>query len=93
MQRGLVDHRQERRDPGQFGRHLAPERFGAVALAERAELAWVAPLLAVVDEPSLHRLQAGPFASRGEASGAAERLRTALRLVPVIVERPVAALQ
>jgi rare lipoprotein A len=35
----------------------------------------------------LHRLQAGPYPSRGDASIAAERLRASLQLVPMIVER------
>ncbi|HSN32507.1 MAG TPA: septal ring lytic transglycosylase RlpA family protein [Ideonella sp.] len=71
------------------------QRAGAESFQQQvaAELAWIAPLLAVFDEPALHRLQAGPYASRGEASGVAERLRAALSLVPVIVERPLAALQ
>ncbi|HEX7383104.1 MAG TPA: septal ring lytic transglycosylase RlpA family protein [Burkholderiaceae bacterium] len=70
------------------------QRDGAESFRRQvaAELAWIAPLLAVVDEPALHRLQAGPYASRSEASGVAERLRAALALVPVIVERPLAAL-
>ena len=33
------------------------------------------------------RLQAGPYASREEARDGAERIRDALQLVPVIVER------
>lgn len=51
------------------------------------ELDWVAPLLAVFRDSGLHRLQAGPFADRHEAQGAADRLRQALRLVPLIVEK------
>jgi len=35
----------------------------------------------------VHKLQAGPYSSRGEASSAAERIRAALQLVPVIIER------
>jgi rare lipoprotein A len=65
------------------------QRDGALSFRRQvaAEVDWIAPLLAVFDEPSLHRLQAGPYASREEASGIAERLRDALKLVPVIVER------
>ncbi len=48
---------------------------------------WLAPLLAVFNERSLHRLQAGPYASRAEAQTAAQRLRDSLQLVPAIVER------
>ena len=39
-----------------------------------------------VDTP-LFRLQAGPYASREEAREGAERVREALQLVPLIVER------
>jgi rare lipoprotein A len=51
------------------------------------ELDWLAPLLAVVSEPQLFRLQAGPYGSRGEAQEAVARIREALKLVPVVVER------
>jgi rare lipoprotein A len=51
------------------------------------EADWLAPLLAIFGERSLHRVQAGPFASRSDARQAADRLRSLLRLVPTIVER------
>lgn len=51
------------------------------------ELDWLAPLMAVFSDAPLFRLQAGPYASRGEAQDAAQRVREALRLVPVILER------
>ncbi len=65
------------------------QRDGALGFQQRvaAELAWLAPLLALTEERSLHRLQAGPYASRDEAAGVAARVREALRLVPVLVER------
>ena len=47
----------------------------------------MAPLLAIFKEAQLHRLQAGPYASREDARNAAERMRQALALTPVIVER------
>lgn len=51
-------------------------------------LSWLSPQqLAIFAEDGLHRLQAGPYASRQQASVAAERMRDALQLVPVIVER------
>lgn len=51
-------------------------------------LSWLSPQqLAIFAEDGLHRLQAGPYASRQQASVAAERVRDALQLVPVIVER------
>ena len=52
-----------------------------------AELDWLAPLLAVFTETQLHRLQAGPYPTREEAGSAAQRIREALQLVPLIVER------
>lgn len=52
-----------------------------------AELDWLAPLLAVFSDPTAFRLQAGPYASRDEAISAAERVRDALKLVPLVVER------
>jgi len=65
------------------------DRAGALDFHRRvaAELTWLAPLMAVNGEASPYRLQAGPYASRDEAQDAAQRVRDALRLVPVIVER------
>jgi rare lipoprotein A len=65
------------------------QREGADGFQRRvmAELDWLAPLLAVFSEPTSHRLQAGPYASRDEAQNAAQRIREALSLVPMIVER------
>jgi rare lipoprotein A len=65
------------------------ERDGAAALQRRVgdELAGLSPLLAVFNEAALFRLQAGPYASRDDARGAAESIRSALQLVTVIVER------
>ena len=64
-------------------------RDGAASFQRRvaAELDWLAPLLGVFDEPESFRLQAGPYASRDEAGEVARRVREALQLVPVIVER------
>lgn len=47
----------------------------------------LAPLLAVIRDKGLHRLQAGPYASREDARQAAERLRLELALTPLVVER------
>jgi len=41
----------------------------------------------VFADTSQYRVQAGPFTSRDQAEGAALRLRTALALVPLVVER------
>lgn len=64
-------------------------REGAESFQKRvaAELDWLTPLLAVFDEASMFRLQAGPYASRAEARGVAERVRGGLQLVPTIIER------
>jgi rare lipoprotein A len=65
------------------------ERDGAFDFQRKVErdLEWLAPLMAVFTDRDLHRLQAGPYATRFDATGAAERLRSALQLVPLIVER------
>jgi rare lipoprotein A len=65
------------------------QREGATMFQQRvaAELDWLAPRLGVFDDNSLFRLQAGPYASRDEASAVAERVHSALQLVPMIVER------
>lgn len=65
------------------------QRDGAEQFQRRVseELDWLGPQLAVFSEPSLFRLQAGPFASRPDAQAAAERIRAVIRLVPVIVEK------
>jgi rare lipoprotein A len=65
------------------------ERGGAEDFQRRVmnEHDWLAPLLAVFADLPLYRLQAGPYPSRDDARGAAEQIRSALRLVPVIVER------
>jgi peptidoglycan lytic transglycosylase len=67
------------------------ERDGAESFRRRIgaddDAGWLAPMLAVFADSPLYRVQAGPFANRDEAEGAALRLRTALALVPLIVER------
>ena len=62
---------------------------GAYSFQQRLsqELDWLSPLLTVFAENGLFRLQAGPYASRDEAREAADRVRAALALVPMIVER------
>ena len=65
------------------------QRDGAEVFHKRVstEVDWLAPLLAVFSDASVFRLQAGPYPSRDDARGVAERVRVALQLVPVIVER------
>lgn len=51
------------------------------------EVEWLAPWLATFGDAALFRVQAGPYANRDDAQGAATRVREALGLVPLIVER------
>lgn len=62
---------------------------GAVSFQQHvaAQADWLAPLLAIFRDGALHRLQAGPYPSREQAREAAERVREALQLVPVVLER------
>ncbi len=65
------------------------QRDGALDFQRRLidEQPWLAPLLAVFSDRGLSKLQAGPYSSRDDARSAAERIRTALQLVPTIVEK------
>ncbi len=65
------------------------QRAGVDAFQKRVatELAHLAPLLAVFQEGPGYRLQVGPYARRDEAHGIAQRVREALRLSPIVVER------
>jgi rare lipoprotein A len=69
---------------GAFG-----QREGAMGFQQRVarEAGWLAPLMTIFNERQLHRLQAGPYASRSDANSAARQLRDALQLVPAVVER------
>ena len=51
------------------------------------DLAWLEAWLAIVDDRALFRLQAGPYATRGEAQGTAERIRAAVPLQPLVLQR------
>jgi rare lipoprotein A len=65
------------------------QREGAESFHRRviAEIDWLAPVLGVFSDAALYRLQAGPYASRDEARAGAEKVREALQLVPLVVER------
>ena len=52
-----------------------------------AEMDWLAPLLAIVGDASMYRLQAGPYPNRDQARSVAERVRDRLQLVAVIVDQ------
>ena len=67
------------------------ERDGAETFRRRVggdgDAGWLEPLLAIVGDASLWRVQAGPYPGRDEAEAAARRARASLGLVPVVVER------
>ena len=65
------------------------QRDGALDFQRRLidEQPWLAPLLAVFTDHGLNKLQAGPYVTRDDARSAAEHVRTALQLVPTIVEK------
>ena len=69
---------------GAFSQLAGAESFRQQLLKEAD---WMAPLLAVFKDRALHRLQAGPYPTREDARQAAERVRQALALQPVVVER------
>jgi rare lipoprotein A len=51
------------------------------------QLDWLAPLLAIFKDSQLHRLQAGPYATRDDARQAAARVRETAGIAAVVVER------
>jgi rare lipoprotein A len=65
------------------------QRQGAHELREQLsrELAWLEPWLAIFDDRALFKLQAGPFATRNEAQGTAERIRASAPLQPMVLQR------
>lgn len=65
------------------------QRAGVDAFQKRIaqDMVNLSPLLGVFQEGSLYRLQAGPYASRADAQAVAGRVRDALRLAPMVVER------
>ena len=56
-------------------------------LGSDAVARWLEPLLVIVGESAPYRVQAGPYRSRDEADEAAQRARSALAIVPIVVER------
>jgi len=65
------------------------QRQGVDAFQKRVadELGHLAPLLAVFNDGRLFRLQVGPYGQRDEAQAVAGKVRDALQLVPMVVER------
>ena len=69
---------------GAFGNPDNAESFRAHIARE---LDWAGETLRTTSADNLHRVQLGPFASRAEAEGAAEKVRAALGVKPAIVVR------
>ncbi|HVK33890.1 MAG TPA: septal ring lytic transglycosylase RlpA family protein [Burkholderiaceae bacterium] len=65
------------------------ERNGAMQLQQQASerIDGLGLLLAVFSDSALHRVQAGPFATRDEAQRIAERVRQQMLLTPLVLER------
>jgi rare lipoprotein A len=65
------------------------QRDGALDFQRRLidEQPWLGPLLAVFSDRGLNKLQAGPYVTRDDARSAADKIRSALQLVPTIVEK------
>ncbi len=65
------------------------EASGADSFQRRvaADIEWLTPMLATFGDATFYRVQAGPYATREDAQGAAARIREALGVVPMIVER------
>ncbi len=86
---------------GQGGEATIPKgvylQLGAFGNADNAEslknhlareLDWVAEPMRIVVGNNIHRLQVGPYPSRGEADRVAEKIRLALGYKPTFVTRP-----
>ena len=71
---------------GAFREHDGAQSFQRHVGADN-DAGWLAPLLSTFADAALFRVQAGPYTSRDEAEGAAARVRSALGIVPMIVER------
>jgi rare lipoprotein A len=71
----------------QLGAFRMPE--GAASLQQRVqrETDGLAAPVAVFGDGGTYRVQAGPYATRADALASAERLRHALQLSPLVVER------
>lgn len=72
----------------QLGAFGAPENAEAFRAHLSRELDWVADKLRTEVAGKFHRVQLGPYASRGEAEDVAARIASALGVKPSIVMRP-----
>jgi rare lipoprotein A len=71
----------------QLGAFRQPQGAFELRRTLTRELAWLEPWLAIVEDAALFRLQAGPYASRTEAQGTAERIRGSIVAQPMVVQR------
>ncbi|MDP2793265.1 MAG: septal ring lytic transglycosylase RlpA family protein [Sulfurisoma sp.] len=71
----------------QLGAFGNPDNAEAFRAHVARELDWAGDLLRTQVAGNLHRVQLGPFASRAEADGVAEKIRIALGVKPAIVVR------
>jgi len=71
----------------QLGAFGNPDNAEAFRAHVARELDWAGDTLRTQVAGSLHRVQLGPFASRSEADGVAEKIRAALGVKPAIVVR------
>jgi rare lipoprotein A len=62
-------------------------REGAAALQQRVQREAGGVPVSVFDDRATYRVQSGPFGSRAEALGVADRLRALMALTPLLVER------
>jgi len=69
----------------QLGAFSQPD--SAATLQRRADSASAGRAVVVLADGALHRVQAGPFASRDAARDAAARLGATLQIAPIVVER------
>lgn len=69
---------------GAFSQRESAVQFQRRLIADMEDLA---PLLALFQDKPLHKVQAGPYASREEAQAAAQAIRSALQMAPMLVQR------
>jgi len=78
---------------GAGGYYLQIGAFGSKSNAEKliarlkTQLSWLADTLHLYADDGLFRVRAGPFASRGEATVAADRVRAEIRIKPLVLTR------
>ena len=72
---------------GAFSARANAESLGARIQREFGSADWMKAGLDIELRGNLHRLQLGPYASRAEANAAAEKIREAVEIRPVVVVR------